>query len=54
MEDKFPYLAKQINGPIAECIGKAFDHIYEADQEFLDFLKMFSVDNFYGTGGCQT
>lgn len=48
MGDKFPYLAKQINGPIAKCVGLAFDHIYEQDQEFLDFLKMFSVDNFYG------
>lgn len=48
MAEKFPYLAKQINGPIAKNIGLAIDSVYEVDQEFINFLKMLSVDTLYG------
>ena len=43
--DKFPYLARQIQGDIAKAFGLGIDHVYENDQEFLDFLSNFSIDN---------
>lgn len=48
MSDKFPYLARQINGKIAECFGKSFDHIYEKDADFINFLSHFSVETLSG------
>ena len=44
MAEKFPYLARQINGPIAMSFGKGIDSIYENDAEFIDFLSRFSID----------
>lgn len=46
--DKFPYLARQICGDIAKAIGYGIDHIYEIDQEFIQFLSEFSIDTLYG------
>lgn len=46
--EKFPYLARQINGPIAESFGKGFDFVYEQDLDFLDFLSRFSIDALSG------
>ena len=46
--DKFPYLARQIQGDIALSFGYGIDHVYEEDQEFLDFLTHFSIDTIYG------
>lgn len=46
--DKFPYLARQIQGDIAKAFGLGIDHVYETDQEFLDFLSRFSIDSLYG------
>ena len=46
--DKFPYLARQIQGDIAKAFGYGIDHVYEKDQEFLDFLSDFSIDNLEG------
>lgn len=46
--DKFPYLARQIQGPISEAFGKGFDDVYEVDLAFLDFLKAFSIDTLSG------
>lgn len=46
--DKFPYLARQICGDIAKAFGYGIDHVYEADQPFLDMLKRFSIDTLYG------
>lgn len=43
--DKFPYLARQIQGDIAKAFGLGIDHVYENDQAFLDFLSNFSIDN---------
>lgn len=48
MAEKFPYLARQINGPIAECFGKGIDSVYERDAEFIDFLSRFSIDTLEG------
>lgn len=48
MADKFPYLARQINGPIARAFGKGFDHTYEGDVPFLEFLSKFSLDTMSG------
>lgn len=48
MAEKFPYLARQINGPIAENFGKGIDSVYENDTEFIDFLSRFSIDNLEG------
>lgn len=48
MAEKFPYLARQINGPIAENFGKGIDSVYENDAEFIDFLSRFSIDNLEG------
>lgn len=45
MAEKFPYLARQINGPIAESYGKGIDSVYEEDAEFIEFLSGFSIDN---------
>lgn len=44
MAEKFPYLARQINGPIAISFGKGIDSVYENDAEFIDFLSRFSID----------
>ena len=46
--DKFPYLARQIRGDIAKAIGYGVDHVYETDQEFIDYISNFSIDNLYG------
>lgn len=46
--DKFPYLARQIQGNIAKAFGLGIDHVYETDQEFLYFLSNFSIDNLDG------
>lgn len=46
--DKFPYLARQIQGDVAKAFGLGIDHVYETDQEFLDFLSNFSIDNLNG------
>jgi hypothetical protein len=48
MAEKFPYLARQINGPIAESFGKGIDSVYENDAEFIDFLSRFSIDTLEG------
>lgn len=48
MAEKFPYLARQINGPIAENFGKGIDSVYENDAEFIDFLSRFSIDSLEG------
>ena len=48
MAEKFPYLARQINGPIAEYFGKGIDSVYENDADFIDFLSRFSIDNLEG------
>ena len=46
--DKFPYLARQIQGDIATAFGYGIDHVYESDSDFIDFLSKFSIDNLYG------
>ena len=46
--DKFPYLARQIQGNIAKAFGLGIDHVYETEQEFLYFLSNFSIDNLDG------
>lgn len=46
--DKFPYLARQISGDIAKAFGFGIDHVYEQDQEFIDFLSRFSIDELSG------
>lgn len=46
--DKFPYLARQIQGDVANAFGLGIDHVYENDQDFLDFLSNFSIDNLNG------
>lgn len=46
--EKFPYLARQINGDVALALGYGIDYVYEADAEFLDFLSNFSIDTLYG------
>lgn len=48
MAEKFPYLARQINGPIAESFGKGIDSVYETDADFIDFLSRFSIDTLEG------
>lgn len=48
MAEKFPYLARQINGPIALSFGKGIDSVYENDVEFIDFLSRFSIDSLEG------
>lgn len=48
MAEKFPYLARQINGPIAISFGKGIDSVYENDTEFIDFLSRFSIDSLEG------
>lgn len=48
MAAKFPYLARQINGPIAISFGKGIDSVYENDAEFIDFLSRFSIDTLEG------
>lgn len=48
MSEKFPYLARQINGPIAESFGKGIDSVYEVDAEFIEFISSFSIDNLEG------
>lgn len=48
MSEKFPYLARQINGPIAESFGKGIDSVYEVDAEFIEFISGFSIDNLEG------
>ena len=44
MAEKFPYLARQINGPVAMSFGKGIDSVYERDAEFINFLSRFSID----------
>lgn len=46
--EKFPYLARQINGDVALALGYGIDYVYEVDAEFLDFLSHFSIDTLYG------
>lgn len=46
--DKFPYLARQIQGDIATSFGYGIDHVYEEDSEFLDFLSRFNIDTLWG------
>jgi len=46
--DKFPYLARQIQGDIAKAFGYGIDHVYETDQEFLDFITHFDINTLYG------
>ena len=46
--EKFPYLARQINGDVALALGYGIDYVYEVDAEFLDFLSHFSIDILYG------
>ena len=48
MSEKFPYLARQINGPIAMSFGNGIDSVYENDAEFIDFLSRFSIDSLEG------
>ena len=48
MAEKFPYLARQINGPVAMSLGKGIDSVYERDAEFIDFLSRFSIDTLEG------
>ena len=48
MAEKFPYLARQINGPRAISFGKGIDSVYENDAEFIDFLSRFSIDSLEG------
>lgn len=48
MSEKFPYLARQINGPVAMSFGKGIDSVYERDAEFIDFLSRFSIDTLEG------
>lgn len=48
MAEKFPYLARQIDGPIAKNFGYGIDSIYEKDAEFIDFLSQFSIDSLEG------
>ena len=48
MAEKFPYLARQINGPIAMSFGKGIDSVYENDVKFIDFLSRFSIDTLEG------
>ena len=48
MAEKFPYLARQINGPVAMSLGKGIDSVYERDAEFIDFLSSFSIDTLEG------
>lgn len=45
---KFPYLARQINGPLAKVYGEAFDSVYERDQAFINFLSNFDIENLEG------
>lgn len=45
---RFPYLARQINGPIANIFGKAISSIYEEDKPFIDFLLRFDIENLEG------
>lgn len=46
--EKFPYLARQINGDVALALGYGIDSVYEVNAEFLDFLSHFSIDTLYG------
>ena len=46
--EKFPYLARQINGDVALAFGYGIDSVYEVDAEFLDFISHFSIDTLYG------
>lgn len=46
--DKFPYLARQIQGDISKAFGYGIDHVYETDQQFIDFLSRFSIDSLSG------
>ena len=48
MAEKFPYLARQINGPVAMSFGKGIDSVYESDAEFINFLSRFSIDTLEG------
>lgn len=48
MSEKFPYLARQISGPIAKYFGYGIDSVYEKDLEFIEFLSKFSIDNLSG------
>ena len=48
MAEKFPYLARQINGPVAMSLGKGIDSVYERDAEFINFLSRFSIDTLEG------
>lgn len=45
---KFPYLARQINGPVSGCLGFGIDYVYEKDLPFIEFLSRFSIDNLSG------
>lgn len=45
---KFPYLARQISGPIAKGLGHGIDSVYEKDKDFITYLSRASIDNFDG------
>ena len=47
--EKFPYLARQINGDVVTALGYGIDSVYEQDAEFIDFLSHFSIDTLYGS-----
>lgn len=40
---RFPFLARQINGPIAKCFGLGIDSVYEKDKPFINFLSNFRL-----------
>lgn len=47
-ELQFPYLARQMNGPIAMAIGKGIDYVYSQDNDIIEFLSNFNLDNLTG------
>lgn len=48
MAERFPYLARQMAGPVAMSFGKGIDHVYERDTEFIEFMSSFSLDTLSG------
>lgn len=47
-DDKFPYLARQIQGDIAKAFGYGIDHVYETDKDIIEMLSKFSIENLSG------
>lgn len=45
---QFPYLARQISGPVAGCFGLGIDYVYEDDYNFIEWLSRFSIQNLSG------